>query len=364
MKQKMVYIKNIKMNRLVKVKELLKEGVAIPAIPLALDKNLNFDEKTQRLLVRYYLEAGAKGIAFAVHTTQFEIRDHPEIHKQSMITVIDEIKKYEKEKKEVIICISGIAGKLDNAIKEAVVAKNNGFDLLLLSPAAYRNSVGFNELLKYYREVSNILPVFGFYLQPSVGGMKLPYEFWSELFEIKNVIGAKIASFNRYETIEVLKAVADSSNYEDLIMYTGNDDHIIFDLISEYKFETKYGQRTVRFEGGLLGQWSIWTKKAVEMLEKAKIERKAGKISNELILEGLQLTEANSAVFDVENNFQGCIAGIHEVLRIQGFFDEINCFEKNGILSNGQSEKIQEVMKKYPHLVDGNFVETFLENNR
>lgn len=350
-------------NRALNVKEILKDGIVIPAIPLALKNGIEFDEKTQRLLVNYYLNSGAKGIAFAVHTTQFEIRDYPEIYDFATKVVIDEIKKFEKENKDIIVKICGISGDLSNALEESKKAKLNGYDVLLLSPLAFSKENNVEGLIKYYTELSNIMPIFGFYLQKSVGGMNLPYEFWERVFELKNLIGVKIAPFNRYETIDVLKAAANSSRYDDIAIYTGNDDHIVFDLISEYEFETKYGKRKIEFAGGLLGQWSIWTKKAVDTLTKIKEEKKSGFISNELITEGLKLTEANAAIFDVENDFKGSIAGIHEVLRLEGFFDEIFCFADNGVLSNNQAKKIKYIVDNYPELSDSDFVKAFLNNN-
>lgn len=336
----------------------LKDGLVIPAIPLALHKDLSFDERRQRALIRYYLNAGAGGIAVAVHTTQFEIRDHAETHERLMQLTMEEITSFEKAHDRTIVKISGVSGTTSDAVAEANKAKDKGYDLILASPGAFSQDKDTTALVAYYERLSEVMPVFGFYLQEAVGGRFLPYTFWQTIFTIENVIGVKIASFNRYRTMDVIRAIQDSGRSQEIAVYTGNDDHIVFDLLS--KFTSPQGDEKFTFDGGLLGQWSVWTKKAVEMLQAVKVARQTGHIPESLIVEANELTDANGAIFDVLNNFKGSIAGIHEVLRRQGFFDDITCYEQNGLLSPGQEKEITRVIERYPHLTDDRFVESNL----
>jgi dihydrodipicolinate synthase/N-acetylneuraminate lyase len=317
-------------------RQKLRSGLVIPAHPLALNSNRRLDERRQRALTRYYLAAGAGGIAVAVHTTQFAIRD-PEI---GLLKPVLELAAEEAQGRDVVK-IAGICGTLQQAIAEATLARSLGYEAGLLSLAALP-SASVPELLEHSREVASILPIVGFYLQPAVGGRLLPYEFWRQFAEIPNVLAIKIAPFNRYQTLDVVRAVAESGR--DIALYTGNDDNIVADLLTEFNF----GGRTVRFAGGLLGHWSVWTKGAVALLR--TIKQNSGLVPAGLLTLAQQVTDMNSAIFDSRNAFRGCIAGIHEVLRRQGLLDGRWCLDAKEDLSNGQAEEIDRVTRAYPHL--------------
>lgn len=340
---------------------LLKEGIVIPAIPLALDKHLCLDERRQKALVRYYLEAGSGGIAAAVHTTQFEIRNHQETFVALLELVLRQITAYEREYKKRIVRIAGICGRTEQARREARLVRSLGYDIGLLAPSAFVQDADTDDLVAHYYAVADEMPVFGFYLQPSVGGRVLPYRFWRKVLAHPNVVGIKIACFNRYGTLEVLRAVADSQRAEELTLYTGNDDNIVLDLLTPFHFETQQGPIVLRFDGGLLGQWCVWTKKAVKLLEEVKKIRNQPAIPMELLSRAQRITDVNAAVFDASNGFAGCIAGLHEVLRRQGFFDEIICYEPHGRLSPGQMEEIDRVYASSADLHDDAFVSSHLQ---
>ena len=340
---------------------MLKKGLVIPAIPLALTSDLHLDESRQRALVRYYLDAGAEGLAVAVHSTQFEIRDHQKTFTALLKVVADEISHFEKLHETQIIRIMGVCGKTEQALKEVELAMLFNYDIALVSTAAFSEEKGWTALAMHYRAVADVMPVFGFYLQESVGGQMLPYEFWKNIIEHRNVVGIKVAPFDRYRTLDVLRSVAESGRSNEIAMYTGNDDNIVFDLISTFTFSTSQGPVSVEFSGGLLGHWCVWTHAAVALLKEIKREKESGVISPELITKAQQITDANSAFFDARNHFSGCIAGLHEVLRRQGFFTDINCYAGNGILSEGQSREIDRVYSSYPDLHDDAFVKANLQ---
>jgi dihydrodipicolinate synthase/N-acetylneuraminate lyase len=340
---------------------LLKKGMVIPAIPLALTRDLQFDELRQRALVRYYLDAGAGGLAVAVHSTQFEIRDHQETFTTLLKVVAEEISAFEKLHETRIIRIMGICGKTEQALRETDLAILLNYDIALVSPSAFSGEKDWKALARHYRSIADVMPVFGFYLQESVGGSVLPFEFWKNIVEHKNVVGIKTAPFNRYRTLEVLRAVAESGRSDEIAMYTGNDDNIVFDLLSTFTFSTPKGPVSIDFCGGLLGHWCVWTQAAVALLKEIKKEKALGSISMRLITKAQQITDANSALFDAKNQFHGCIAGLHEVLRLQGFFEDINCYADNGILSEGQRLEIDRVYSSYPDLNDDAFVKTNLQ---
>ncbi|HXF13471.1 MAG TPA: dihydrodipicolinate synthase family protein [Terriglobales bacterium] len=331
------------------VREKLLSGLVIPAHPLALTAQRKLDERRQRALTRYYLAAGAGGIAVGVHTTQFEIRN-PQF---SLLRPVLELASHETHGHD-IVKIAGVCGKQEQAQKEAELAAALGYDAALLSLADLRNEP-IPVLLDHARSVSSTIPIIGFYLQPSVGGYVLPYEFWRELAEIENLVAIKIAPFNRYQTLDVLRAVADSGRAKDIALYTGNDDHILLDLMTEFDF----GGAGVRFAGGLLGQWAVWTKAAVCHLE--RIKRNNQSELNGLLTLAQQLTDANAAIFDPGNKFRGCIPGIHEILRRQGLLQGRWCLDPNEELSLGQSEEIDRVCQAYPQLQDNAFVREHLD---
>jgi dihydrodipicolinate synthetase family protein len=331
------------------VREKLLSGLVIPAHPLALTAERKLDERRQRALTRYYLAAGAGGIAVGVHTTQFAIRNP----KFSLFRPVLELASQEMRGHEVVK-IAGVCGKHKQAHEEAELAVDLGYDAALLSLADLRNEP-IPALLEHACSIASTIPIIGFYLQPSVGGFVLPYEFWRELSEIENLVAIKVAPFNRYQTLDVMRSVADSGRAQEIALYTGNDDHILLDLMSEFDF----GGRRLRFAGGLLGQWAVWTKTAVCHLE--RIKRNSHSELGGLVTLAQQLTDANAAIFDPANSFRGCIPGIHEILRRQGLLEGRWCLDPNEELSPGQSQEIDRVCKVYPHLQDDAFVQEHLD---
>ena len=334
----------------------LHEGTVIPATPLALTKDRQLDEKGQRLLMNYYLNSGVGGIATAVHTTQFEIRK-PEIalFEPILKLVSSEIDAYEKKTGKVIVKVAGVCGPIEQAVAEAEIAKKYGYDAVLLSPGGL-NAMSEDYMIERTKAVSDIMPTIGFYLQTSVGGRVFSYNYWERLCAIQNVVAIKCASFNRYTTLDVVRAAALSKRSNEITLYTGNDDNIVIDLITKYKFD-KNGETVEKcFEGGLLGHWSVWTQKVVEMFDMLKKEKEKERISAEIISLAASVTDANSAFFDTAHNFKGCIAGLHEVLRRQGLMQNILCLDPNETLSEGQAEEIDRVYKAYPYLSDDDFI--------
>jgi len=326
-------------------RDKLRQGVVIPAHPLALDANRKLDERRQRALTRYYLAAGAGGIAVGVHTTQFEIRDPKfALYQPVLQLAVEELRSADA------IRVAGIVGPTAQAVKEAEFAAGCGCHAGLLSLGALRTaSVG--ELIAHARTVASVIPVFGFYLQPAVGGRVLPYEFWRQFVEIENVVAIKTAPFNRYQTLDVVRAVAESGR--DVALYTGNDDNIVADLLTPFRF----GGRTVRIVGGLLGHWAVWTRRAVELVE--RVHQEPG-WPGWLTL-AAEITDANAALFDVAHQFAGSIAGIHEVLRRQRLLEGRWCLNPAEDLSPGQMEEIDRVYRAYPHLNDDDFVSRQLD---
>ena len=331
------------------VRERLRSGLVIPAHPLALTRERKLDEKHQRALTRYYLAAGAGGIAVGVHTTQFAIRD-PKIglFKPVLELAIEEMRKHD------VVKIAGVCGKTRQAITEAETAKSLNYEVALLSVADLREE-SVPALLEHARRIAAIIPVMGFYLQPSIGGRILPYEFWRQFAEIENVVAIKIAPFNRYQTIDVIRAVSDSGRAGEIALYTGNDDHILLDLLTEYDF----GRGRMRIVGGLLGHWAVWTKCAVSQL--ASIKEAGATVSGDLLTLAQQVTDANGALFDPVHAYRGCIAGINEILHRQGLLQGRWCLDPHEDLSPGQSEEIDRVCKTYPHLQDDAFVQEHLD---
>lgn len=331
------------------IRERLAKGLVIPAHPLALTSARKLDERRQRALTRYYLAAGAGGVAVGVHTTQFAIRD-PKI---GLYRPVLELAMEEASKKDVVK-IAGVSGLRHQAAKEAESACLLGYDAALLSLGGL-NDLDTNQLVDHAKAIAEIIPVIGFYLQPAVGGRRLSYEFWREFSKIENVVAIKIAPFNRYQSIDVLRGVIDSGRARDISLYTGNDDNILIDLLTRWNF----GGEALRIVGGLLGHWAVWTSKAVEHLALAK--RSGPEIPAELLTLAQQITDANAAFFDPSHAFAGCIAGIHEVLRRQGILEGIWCLDEDESLSPGQSAEIDRVGNAYPHLSDDDFVRQHLD---
>ncbi len=332
------------MNRFSKPEPWLRarlfEGLVIPAHPLVLTDAGELDELRQRDLTRYYLEAGAGGIAVGVHTTQFEIRD-------PMIGLLDSVlelaahtaRDHDATSGLVTVLIAGICGGTDQAVAEARLAAHHGYHAGLVSLAALPDA-SHDQLVEHCLAVAAEIPLFGFYLQPAVGGRFLSSDFWRRFSLIPNCVGIKIAAFNRYQTLDVIRAVAEAGRENDVALYTGNDDHIVADLVTTYEISTDRGPVRLGMIGGLLGQWAVWTRGAVDMLDRCKGAREAGSVPADLLTFGEQLTEANAAIFDVENDFAGCVPGIHEVLRRAGLMQSIRCLNPDEVLSPGQAEKI------------------------
>ena len=325
----------------------LLAGQVIPAHPLALDEARRLDELCQRGLTRYYVDAGAGGIAVGVHTTQFAIRDPRHGLLQPVLELAaTTAREAAGVANRTVALIAGACGRTEQALREATLARELGYHAVLLSLAAWHDASDA-EVLQHCREVAAVLPLFGFYLQPAVGGRVLDYEFWRAFAEIENVVAIKIAPFDRYRTLDVVRAVADSGR-RDVALYTGNDDSIVTDLLTRFPF----GPDGMRIVGGLLGQWAVWTRRAVEMLEAIKRERDGAQLSSDWMRYAAALTDANSAIFDARNRFAGCIPGIHEVLMRQGLMRGTWCLDPAERLSPGQREEIERVLARYPWLGD------------
>src|SRR5882724_6111639 len=319
-----------------KVQQLLAQGTVIPAHPLALNANRRLDERRQRALTRYYIAAGAGGLAIGVHTTQLAIRD-PQIglFKPALTLAAEEMDRADRNRPVPLIRIGGICGDTPQAVREATLLADLHYHAGLLSLAALSHASD-TVLLAHCRAVAQIIPIVGFYLQPAVGGRVLSYKFWREFAEIENVAAIKIAPFNRYQTLEVVRAVAESGR--DIPLYTGNDDNIIMDLLTPFKFHVNGRTVERRIVGGLLGHWSVWTKHAVELQKECSAVLTGAPISAKLIQKSGQVTDANAAFFDAANKFAGCIAGLHEVLRRQGLLEGIWCLDPEESLGPGQNE--------------------------
>jgi dihydrodipicolinate synthase/N-acetylneuraminate lyase len=328
-------------------------GQVIPAHPLALTPERALDERHQRALTRYYVASGAGGIAVGVHTTQFEIRDFG-LYRPVLELARDTADAALARAPRPFVKVAGLVGDTRQAVAEAEVAAALGYHAGLLSLAALGNATD-EALLRHCQAVAEVIPLFGFYLQPAVGGRVLGYRFWRELAEIRNVVAVKIAPFDRYQTIDVVRAVAESGR-EDVALYTGNDDSIIVDLLTP--FHGRQGGRAVTrwMAGGLLGQWAVWTRRAVELLAEIKGARDCPTIDARWLSRAAALTDANSALFDARHGFAGCIVGIHEVLRRQGLMRGVWTLDARQRLSPEQEGEIDRVLRSYPELTDDDFV--------
>jgi dihydrodipicolinate synthase/N-acetylneuraminate lyase len=342
------------------IKALLRAGTFIPAHPLALDKNRRLDEKRQRGLTQYYITAGTGGVAVGVHSTQFEIRD-PEVNLYETVLQLAAEEIDSAQLDSPFIKVAGICGPTKQAVNEASVALKHGYHLGLLSMGGLQ---GWSEdqILARVEAVAEIIPVFGFYLQPSVGGRIFSYDFWLKFAEIPNVEAIKVASFNRYQTLDVVRAVCSSSRRDDIALYTGNDDNIVPDLLTSYRFPIDGRIVEKGFVGGLLGHWAVWTKASVELFNEIKAfrEGKGNLTISELLTRGIEVTDMNAAIFDPAHGFHGCIPGIHEVLRRRGLLEGRWCLNPAEELSEGQLEEIDRVCSAYPHLTDDAFVRELL----
>ena len=336
------------------VKNKLHEGTVIPAHPLALTPEKQLDETRQRALTRYYIDAGAGGMAVGVHTTQFEIRD-PEFNlfEKVLKMAIEETEKANAP--ESFIKIAGICGPVEQAVKEAQYSKGIGYDLGLLSMGGLDDYTE-DELIERAERVGKEIPLVGFYLQPAVGGRVFSFDFWKRFADIPSVYAIKMAPFNRYQTFDVVRAVCNSERNEEIALYTGNDDNIVADLLTTYRI--KAGNRTVEKQivGGLLGHWAVWTKQVVSLFHEIKQVRPDSSFPKELMTLGQEITDANAALFDASNGFKGSIAGINEVLSRSGLMQGNWCLMDEERLSPGQMEEINRIYDSYPHLTDDQFI--------
>jgi dihydrodipicolinate synthase/N-acetylneuraminate lyase len=327
----------------------LLAGQVIPAHPLALTSSRTLDERRQRALTRYYLDAGAGGIAVGVHTTQFALRQHG-LLRPVLALAAETVAESLQARPRPFVRIAGVIGPTAQAVLEAELAARLGYDAVLLSLAAMRDASDL-DLLAHCRAVAGVLPLFAFYLQPAAGGRTLSYEFWRVLAQLPALVAIKIAPFNRYQTLDVVHAVADSGR-TDVALYTGNDDNIVFDLLSRYRF----GGREWRIVGGLLGQWAVWTRRAVELLHAVHRHGEDTPLDPAWLRMATALTDANAALFDPEHGFAGCIPGIHEVLRRQGLMAGRWCLDPKEDVSPGQLTAIDRVLTAHPELNDNAFV--------
>lgn len=340
------------------INDALQEGKVIPAHPLALNENRKLDDLRQRILTRYYIASGAGGVAVGVHTTQFEIRK-PEIN---LLGTVLRIASEEIDKARLtgpFIKVAGIVGPTEQATKEAEIAVHYGYHLGLVSMGGLSNLTE-SQLIERTRAIASVIPIFGFYLQPAVGGRLLSYRFWREFVDIPNVYAIKVAAFNRYQTLDVVRAVCESDRRDLVGLYTGNDDNIVADLVTPYRFSSNGKLVEKKFVGGLLGHWAVWTKAAVDLLNKIKSVPRNHSVDN-LLADGIMVTDMNAAIFDAANSFKGCIPGIHEILRRQGILAGRWCLNPHEQLSPGQIEEIDRVVKSYPEFTDDKFVKNFLE---
>ena len=331
-------------------------GVAIPANPLALTANRKLDERRQRALYRYYIAAGAGGLAVGVHTTQFAIRE-PAV---GLFAPVLTIAKEEMDRADAtraddpLVRIAGVIGKSPQAVAEATLVRDLGYHAGLLSLAAMHGADD-DALIAHCRAVADVIPLVGFYLQPAAGGRPLPYSFWRRFAEIPNVVAIKIAPFNRYQTIDVVRAVVEAG-LDDIALYTGNDDNIVMDLLTPYRFDVNGTKVERRIVGGLLGHWAVWTRRAVELLETCHAASRHFDVPAELLRLNVAVTDANAAFFDAANNYAGVIAGLHEVLRRQGLLEGLWLLDERETLGPGQLAEIDRVYRAYPHLNDDAFV--------
>jgi dihydrodipicolinate synthase/N-acetylneuraminate lyase len=334
----------------------LRRGVVIPAHPLALDAGRKLDARRQRALARYYIDAGAGGLAVGVHTTQFGIRDvglYRPVLELAMQSATEWTRALSPDTRPIMI--AGVAGRTAQAVSEAQLARHLGYHAGLLSLAALKGA-SEDELIAHAQAVAREIPLVGFYLQPAVGGIVLPVSFWRRFAAIDNVIAIKIAPFNRYRTFDVVRGVVEAGAENRITLYTGNDDHIVLDLLTPFTVAANGRETTVRIKGGLLGHWSVWVKKAVELLDRIHAADAANNVPADLLALDSQVTDCNAAIFDVANDFYGVIAGCHEILRRQGLLEGIWCLDPNETLGPGQKEEIDRVCAAYPHLNDDAFV--------
>jgi dihydrodipicolinate synthase/N-acetylneuraminate lyase len=341
--------------------QALRAGLTIPAHPLALDSHRRLDERRQRALTRYYIAAGTGGLAVGVHTTQFEIRNPGvDLLEPVLRLAAETLDECEARNAPPVVRIAGICGPSSQAVGEAELAVECRYHAGLLSLAALGDAAD-DHLLKHCRVVAEAIPLVGFYLQPAVGGRILSYRFWRRCVEIPNVVAIKIAPFNRYQTFDVVRAVAEAGRAGEIALYTGNDDHIVIDLLTRWAIPTSSGVVQLQIVGGLLGHWACWTRTAVSLLEECKAYRAQESIPARLLTLAAQVTDCNAALFDAAHQFTGCIPGIHQVLYRQGLLANTLTLKPGQRLSPMQAGEIERVYRAYPHLNDDDFVRAHLE---
>jgi dihydrodipicolinate synthase/N-acetylneuraminate lyase len=336
----------------------LLAGQVIPAHPLALTPTRDIDERHQRALTRYYLDAGAGGVAVGVHTTGFPIHDETiGLYRPVLALAAETIDESLGAAPRPFVRVAGVIGETRQAVREATIARELRYDCALLSLGAWRDADDA-AILAHCRAVGEVLPVFGFYLQPAVGGRRLERRFWREFAELPSLVAIKIAPFDRYATLDVVRAVADAGR-DDIALYTGNDDAIVADLLSDVPCVVGGRVVTRRIVGGLLGQWAVWTRTAVAWLDRIRAWRAEGssQVPAEWLRDGMALTQANAAIFDAANGFAGCLPGILEVLRRQGLVRGTWTLDAHERLSEGQADAISTVLREFPELTDDAFVE-------
>jgi hypothetical protein len=329
----------------------LRRGAVIPAHPLALDAGRKLDARRQRALSRYYLDAGAGGLAVGVHTTQFAIRDVG-LYRPVLELAMRTASEWTQTKP---VMIAGLAGRTAQAVGEAQLARDLGYHAGLLSLAAMKGARE-DELIAHAQAIAREMPLVGFYLQPAVGGIVLPVSFWRRFAAIENVVAIKMAPFNRYRTLDVIRGVVEAGAHDRITLYTGNDDHIVLDLVTPFTVRTNGTSTTVRIKGGLLGHWSVWVKSAVDLLSRVHAAIESGPIPPDLLALDSAVTDCNAAIFDVANDFHGVICGCHEILRRQGLLEGLWCLDPNEQLGPGQMQEIDRVCAAYPELTDDAFV--------
>jgi dihydrodipicolinate synthase/N-acetylneuraminate lyase len=344
------------------VRAALRRGGVIPAHPLALTAARQLDERRQRALTRYYLSAGATGVAVGVHTTQFALHDpRLGLYEPVLALTAETAREHARARGTRPILVAGLIGQTAQAVTEAGQAVELGYQAGLLSLAAMREADD-DGLIAHCAEVARIIPLFGFYLQPAVGGRRLSLAFWRRFVAIDGVVAIKVAPFNRYQTLDVVRAVAEVGRSDEIALYTGNDDHVVEDLLETYRLPTPAGSVELRFVGGLLGHWAVWTRRAVELCEQIGEAVTGGApVPASLLVRATEVTDSNAALFDAANGFAGCIAGLHEILRRQGLMQGRWCLDPDEDLSPGQMEEIERVCQAYPHLRDDDFVAAHLD---
>ncbi|MCG8273446.1 dihydrodipicolinate synthase family protein [Aquamicrobium sp. NLF2-7] len=331
--------------------DLLREGTVIPAHPLALNADRQLDERRQRALTRYYLDAGSGGLAVGVHTTQFAIREVG-LYERVLSLAADEAASWTDR---TLVMVAGLAGPTAQAVNEAKTAVSLGYHAGLLSLAALKGQ-SEDALIAHCEQVAAEIPLIGFYLQPAVGGLHLSAHFWARFAAIPNVVAIKVAPFNRYRTVDVVRGIVDAGAEDKVTLYTGNDDHIVLDLVTPFTVMRDGKPVTLRFKGGLLGHWSVWTKGAVDIFKRCRAEAAKDAVSADMLALDSRVTDCNSAFFDVVNDFHGCIAGCHEILRRQGLLEGIWCLDPEEGLSPGQAEELTRVSRLHADLADDDFV--------